>query len=188
VAKFTKLFNASLLTEYSPEVTHLVLTSDNRACCRTMKYLSCVVNGSWVVDIAWLQGSIDQGTVLPEEDFLVRSDGVAADGPALARKDPGLLQGLFRGFWFDVLEADPLSSYSPVTAEQLEDLLVSCGGRLEREEAERKGCVRILLAKKSRGSRSGDKGCVAPQWVFDCISHRRVLGLGEYYVGRGRQE
>ncbi|XP_045108067.1 BRCA1-associated RING domain protein 1-like [Portunus trituberculatus] len=105
-----RMLRAKLMTEYSPEVTHVVAdcTPERLASTRTAKYMMGVVAGKWIVTHAWMDECLKIEAAVSPADYEVLGCGPAPDtspgAPALGRRNsekmrPGLFSGCHMFLW-----------------------------------------------------------------------------------------
>ncbi|KAG8086067.1 hypothetical protein GUJ93_ZPchr0010g9177 [Zizania palustris] len=118
VSEFAKLAGVPISTSWSPNVTHVIASTDpSGACKRTLKFLMAILNGRWIISI----------------DFSADVHGII-DGPRLGRcrvmdKQPKLFHGM--RFY---LHGDYNKSYSGY----VQELVVAAGGTvLQRKPVSR---------------------------------------------------
>jgi BRCA1-associated RING domain protein 1 len=52
VSEFAKIAGVPISTSWSPNVTHVIASTDmSGACKRTLKFLMAILNGKWVISI-----------------------------------------------------------------------------------------------------------------------------------------
>ncbi|GAB5585638.1 hypothetical protein Unana1_00538 [Umbelopsis nana] len=67
--------NGQVADTFSPEVTHIVTTVDEKKLARrTLKYLQGMVCGKWILDASWLEKSILAGKFVDEDEYEVLGD------------------------------------------------------------------------------------------------------------------
>lgn len=68
VVELTRKFNLLYSNKFTNEVTHMVVSVDerNRARDHTMKYISAIVNAIWIVSFAWIQECLMYEKLMPE--------------------------------------------------------------------------------------------------------------------------
>lgn len=114
--KLTTIFptNVQILTQYTPEVTHLVVSTDKQQKGlmkqRTMKYMQCIMNGSFVVSTQWVQDSIKAKKMLPETDYEIEQNTKATLTKAPSRARESISSGtlLFQNFHMLLFGGFPL--------------------------------------------------------------------------------
>ncbi|KAL5231242.1 hypothetical protein ABZP36_030018 [Zizania latifolia] len=136
VSEFAKLAGVPISTSWSPNVTHVIASTDlSGACKRTLKFLMAILNGRWIISIDWVKTCMDRMEPVNEEKFEVSTDvhGII-DGPRLGRcrvmdKQPKLFHGM--RFY---LHGDYNKSYSGY----VQELVVAAGGTvLQRKPVSR---------------------------------------------------
>ncbi|KAF9620386.1 hypothetical protein IFM89_011759, partial [Coptis chinensis] len=126
VTKFTKTAGISLLKTYGPSVTHIIASTDeNGACRRTLKFLSGILEGKWILKIDWVNACMKAMEPVAEEAYEISLDihGIK-DGPQRGRlsvlnKQPKLFYSC--NFYF-------MGEFVPSYKGYLQDLVVAAGG------------------------------------------------------------
>ncbi|PIK47164.1 putative breast cancer type 1 susceptibility protein [Apostichopus japonicus] len=66
--------------------THVILIAEKGKCPRTMKYITGIAAGLWIVSYSWVQSSLKAGRLLAEADFEIIGDSLGVHyGPMRAR-------------------------------------------------------------------------------------------------------
>ncbi|KAI4975348.1 hypothetical protein ZWY2020_048955 [Hordeum vulgare] len=75
VSEFAKLAGVPIAKSWSPNVTHVVASTDpSGACKRTLKFLMAILNGKWIVFIDWVKACMDRMEPAVEQKFEVTTD------------------------------------------------------------------------------------------------------------------
>ncbi|ERN18923.1 hypothetical protein AMTR_s00067p00180030 [Amborella trichopoda] len=128
VARFAKLSGAIMSKAWSPDVTHVIAsTNGNGACKRTLKFLMAILEGRWILNINWIKGCLKAMSPVSEEPYEIKFDiNGSHEGPKNGRlrimqKVPKLLEGLT--VYFSGEFEDSYKGY-------LEDLVLAAGGTI----------------------------------------------------------
>ncbi|KAF1881137.1 hypothetical protein Lal_00023170 [Lupinus albus] len=134
----------AVVTKYwTRNVTHVIAATDeNGACSRTLKVLTAILNGQWILKMDWVKACMERMTMVEEETYEISVDNQGCHGGPKAGRlralanEPKLFSGL--KFYFS---GDYVSTYK----EDLEDLVELGGGTVLRSkvelEARRHECV-----------------------------------------------
>ncbi|KAG6549133.1 hypothetical protein Mapa_009359 [Marchantia paleacea] len=116
VASFATLTGATVVTQWTSAVTHVITGTDEQgAAKRTLKYLLAMLEGKWIVRMDWINECISRMKPVAEELYLVTCDvNGFFGGPCLSRhlavsKAPKLFEDLsfyLCGDFPSVLKAD----------------------------------------------------------------------------------
>ncbi|BBM96708.1 BRCA1-associated RING domain protein 1 [Marchantia polymorpha subsp. ruderalis] len=116
VASFATLTGATVVTQWSSAVTHVITWTDEQgAAKRTLKYLLAMLEGKWIVRIDWINECLSRMRPVPEDLYLVTCDvNGFYGGPCLSRhlavsKAPKLFEDIsfyLCGDFTSVLKAD----------------------------------------------------------------------------------
>ncbi|KAF5294158.1 hypothetical protein FQR65_LT10869 [Abscondita terminalis] len=136
-------------TAFSSTVTHMIVTVDKFNCLvdHTMKYVSAVAAGIWVLNIHWIEECLKQHKVVPEEDYEAL-DVSGIDGPRrsrLNRSNNPLLKN------YVIYAAPPFKS---VTQKEVEDVILLLGGEIVKRPDEltnnNNGKICLIITESSQ--------------------------------------
>lgn len=184
-----KVEGAKVLDTVGRTVTHLVVGVDGhmRVRVRTLKYLTAVMRGCWVVSGKWLQACLAAGRMVPEEPYEVKGDETGDGAPKAGRlrvqrgEPPLFLNKPFcLNYW----------ASGKVNSKTVEQLLAAGGGKIVKRAVstkQKQERLLVLLADKDAGRAATVlEECkqlpLTANWVFDSISHFRLLPEESYLV------
>eukprot|EP01105_Mastigella_eilhardi_P015262 TRINITY_DN3475_c0_g1_i1.p1 TRINITY_DN3475_c0_g1~~TRINITY_DN3475_c0_g1_i1.p1 ORF type:complete len:632 (-),score=193.93 TRINITY_DN3475_c0_g1_i1:1960-3705(-) len=153
--------------EWSPEAedytTHVICDANKR----TLKVLSGIAQGSWVVKSDWLKACVAKGALVNPQEYEVDLwPGVKES--RLKHKDK-THKGLFSGMKFFVCPGTKASE------SQLKRLLSAAGGELVED-------VKAAdVAIKGKEPVKGAKEAVTEEWVFDSLCNYKKLGYKHHH-------
>lgn len=170
LAQCAKLLGGSCATAFSREVTHLVVSCDKSGnCCqRTLKVLSAMAAGTWIVNFSWVEDCLQHGRRIDEA--LHEAQGVRQHPNNKAPQRARLSGGgtLFSGY--SVVLQGPFTR-GP-SREELATLLTLAGARLLSRVPPSGDCAQAVLVvtDSMTASRTHAATYVEPTWLLDCIS------------------
>ncbi|CAG9837328.1 unnamed protein product [Diabrotica balteata] len=114
---------ATYSAKFNDSVTHMIVTLDESKRIKdyTMKFVSAVASGIWVLGFEWVQECLKTNSIVPEEAYEALDDS-GGTGPKTARLSR-IKTPLFKGFKFYCV--NPLYSTS---VEEIEDVITKLGG------------------------------------------------------------
>ncbi|KAI8875256.1 hypothetical protein K501DRAFT_289447 [Backusella circina FSU 941] len=157
------------------QVTHVITSMDKDGLCkRTLKYLSSIIYGKWVVDHTWLSHSVKREQWLREQPYEVKGDQVAGktNSPSIGRKKYEEKQPLFGDMYF-YFSGDFPSKYNK---KDLSQLCQSAGGTLLKRKpttADTDLDRTIIIHPESTKAAHRwleDFKVKDPSWVIDSVS------------------
>ncbi|CAH1788293.1 unnamed protein product [Owenia fusiformis] len=201
--KLAGLLNAELMNEFSYQVTHVVTeVNKDGHCPRTLKFLSALLTGKWIVNFEWVANCVEYRQRVSEEPFEVPGCSTCPGSlaPMTARTNmEQQLPGLFDGCQV-YLKGE--MEYPTPPKDQLSMLIKFGGGKLltrepklenlnalglrtpyhSKKETDSSECsVFIVHDPKSlkKPIRSSNMCSVPATWVMDCIAKFELLDFPE---------
>lgn len=71
ISSLTNKKLASYSTSFTPKVTHLIVATNDKNCLKdhTIKFVSAVASGAWVLNFGWVQQCLAKNALVPEVSF-----------------------------------------------------------------------------------------------------------------------
>ncbi|XP_075535931.1 BRCA1-associated RING domain protein 1-like isoform X2 [Dermacentor variabilis] len=174
LAQCARLLGGSCTVAFSREVSHLVVSCDKQGnCCqRTLKVLSAMAAGTWIVSFSWVEGCLQHGLRIDEASH--EAQGVRQHPNSKAPQRARLSGGgtLFSGY--SVVLQGPFAR-GP-SRDELATLLMLAGARLlSRVPPSGDNDQAVLVVTDSpTTSRTHAATYVEPAWLLDCISRFEI--------------
>ncbi|XP_063914248.1 uncharacterized protein LOC135130759 [Zophobas morio] len=125
ISSLTNKKLASYSTSFTPKVTRLIVATNDKNCLKdhTIKFVSAVASGAWVLNFRWVQQCLAKNALVPEEPFEVL-DVSGAPGPQRSRLNRST-KPLFKGY--KIHAAAPFAS---TTQQEVESVVRLLGGKV----------------------------------------------------------
>lgn len=175
VEKLASLVGGEFSPTFTANTTHLIVrVDDGKRADKTLKYLSAVAAGKWVVSFAWVEKSLEAKTLLSEEPFEAL-DTTGEPGPRRSREARINGKRLFDGFEFCCV-----GEFQNLSIGQMEALLKESGASIVAKPTDfsfRDRIIPVTLAqwedmKEEQLATWLDQyssPMIQYDWVLDCI-------------------
>uniref|UniRef100_A0A1A9W6X8 BRCT domain-containing protein n=1 Tax=Glossina brevipalpis TaxID=37001 RepID=A0A1A9W6X8_9MUSC len=164
------------------DTTHLI-TYESR---RTLNLLRAMARGLWIVEYNWIVESAKIGRWLPEEPFEVHDFSRAIE---ICRSEKQAFGDFYKCELFHNVGPIYVSSRcSPVSKENVKELITICGGKITGSRSKARYIVGSPIGNFGelppkellQQQQNGEKCYVSPFWILDSITEMQILKLQKY--------